>query len=134
MPICDFEESHVLMVFSYSPFKQSRGEPWVGQDVVWVNPCTTWLHMPNVLNYAKDKKKKKKLGKREYLLARFASAGSICSAVSVSPSISSSAECSSLDDPLVAGMFWIPELFCIMGKAGMPIGPPTAFSCVLGKL
>lgn len=62
-----------------------------------------------------------------YLLTRFASAGSIFSIVSVSPSTSSSSECS-LDDSLVVGLNWAPAFFCMAGKEGIPSGPPASLS------
>lgn len=68
----------------------------------------------------------------DYLLIRFASAGSTFSDNSFSPSTSSSSECSR-DDPLAVGFDGIPVFFWMEGKEGIPIGPLESLSCDLDE-
>lgn len=67
-----------------------------------------------------------------YLLTRFAYAGSIFSVNSVSPSFSSSSDCS-LDDPLVAGFTGTPDFFCVAGKEGIPSDSLASLSSDMDK-
>lgn len=64
----------------------------------------------------------------EYLLTRFASAGSMFWVASFSPSASSSSDCSP-DDPLVVDFTWAPDFLDIAGRGGTPTGPPASLSC-----
>ena len=64
----------------------------------------------------------------DHLLARFASAGSMFSVVSISPSSSSSSE-SSLDDPLVVCLTCTTDFFCVVDTAEIPQGAASGSPC-----
>ena len=66
-----------------------------------------------------------------YLLTRFTSVGSVLSIIYVSPSASSSSDCS-LDDPLVDGLIATMVFFCTGGMEGIAGGTLASLSCNIG--